>query len=115
MNSFQKLKKNLFGANGTSNLELYVSHCTFISNTRLKLIKATQHHEAELSLFENYVLPSFMLLTKNDRKYSKKCTKNKCVSFDEIIWLMRRKMSQRCLKSRHGQKCSKYKMCLSLI
>ena len=77
---------------GTSNLELYVSHYTFISNARLKLVKANQHHEAKLSLFENYFLPSYMLLAKNDMKYSKnktiykkQGTKNKCVCFDDII------------------------------
>ena len=50
---------------------------TFISNTRLRLAKnqakAKKHLKAELLLFENYSPFSF----KNNRRYSKKCTKNK--------------------------------------
>ena len=42
----------------------------------------------ELSLFENYLLSS----TKNNKKYSKKCTKNKSVCFNDVMWLMAMKM-----------------------
>ena len=63
----------------------------FISNTRLKVAKnqakAKQYPEAELLLFENYSLSLCTLSSKNNR-YSKKCTKNKCVCFNEVIWLM---------------------------
>ena len=48
---------------------------TFISNVRLKLTKARQHPEAELLLFENYLLSSSSLSFKNNKRYSKKCTK----------------------------------------
>ena len=61
---------------------------TFISNARLKLAKnqanAKQHPEAELSLFENYSHALFTLSFKNNRSYSEKCAKNKCVCFNEI-------------------------------
>ena len=62
----------------------FVSY-TFISNAWLKLVKiqakAKQHSETELLLFENYLLFSSMLSTKNNRKYSKICTKNKYFCF----------------------------------
>ena len=50
-----------------------------LSNTRLILAKnqakAKQHHETELSLFENYSLSSSTLSSKNKRGYNKLCTK----------------------------------------
>ena len=62
----------------------FVSY-TFISNAWLKLVKiqakAKQHSETELLLFENYLLVSSTLSTKNNRKYSKICTKNKYFCF----------------------------------
>ena len=62
---------------------------TFISKTRLKLTenqaKAKQHPEAERLLFENYSLSSSMLSSKAYMRYSKKCAKNKYVSFKGII------------------------------
>ena len=36
--------------------------------------KAKQHPEAELLLFENYLLSSSKLSSKNNRRYSKNCT-----------------------------------------
>ena len=49
---------------------------TFISNTRVKLAKnqenGKQHPEAELLLFNNYSYSSFLLLSRNNRIYSKK-------------------------------------------
>ena len=55
-----------------------------MSSARLKLAKnqanVKQHSEAEFLLFENYLLFSCMLSSKNNRRYSKKCTKNKCLS-----------------------------------
>ena len=107
----------------------YISN-TFISNARLKLAKdqakAKQHPESERLLFENYSLSLSRLSPKNNRRYSKKCTKNKCVCFNEVIWLMtmkvRLKMKSRShrydinrTKLRHGHKYSKYKMWLSMI
>ena len=69
---------------------------TFISNARLKLAKnqakAKQHPEAELSLFKNDSLFSTRLSSKNNRRYSKKCTKSKCVCFNEVIWLLTMKI-----------------------
>ena len=56
---------------------------TFISNARLKLAKnqanAKQHPEAEPLLFENYSLSSSTSPSKNNRRYFKKCAKNKYV------------------------------------
>ena len=56
---------------------------TFISNARLNFAKsqaeARQHPEVELLLFENYSPSSSTLLSKNNRKYSKKCTKTMSV------------------------------------
>ena len=59
---------------------VYISqllHVLFISNTRLKLAKnqaTAKQPEAELLLFENYSLSSFML-SKNDKRYLKKYSK----------------------------------------
>ena len=103
---------------------------TFISKTRLKLTenqaKAKQHPETERLLFENYSLSSSMLSSKAYMRYSKKCAKNKYVSFKGIIWLtlmkMRLKMkngSQRYninrTRPRHGHKYTKHKTSLSLM
>ena len=61
----------------------------FINNTWLKLAKnqakAKQHPEAELLLFENYSLSFSTLSSKNNKLFSKNCTKNKCVCFNEVI------------------------------
>ena len=47
---------------------------TFIGNTRLKLAtdqaKAKQHPQAEAFLFENYLLSSSTLASRNNRAYS---------------------------------------------
>ena len=59
---------------------VYISqllYVLFISNTRLKLAKnqaKAKQPEAELLLFENYSLSSFML-SKNDKRYLKKYSK----------------------------------------
>ena len=104
-------------------------HTFFISNARLKSAKkqakAKQHPEAELSLFENYSLTSSTLSYKNKGRYSKKCTKNKYLCLNVVIWLMTMKMRLKLKnkshrydinrpKPRHGQKHTKYKMCLSI-
>ena len=56
---------------------------TFISNAKLKSsknqAKAKRHSKAELLLFENYSLSSSTLSSKSNRRYSKRCTKNKYV------------------------------------
>ena len=89
-------------------------------------VKAKQHPEAELSLFENYLLFSSSLSPKNNTKYSKKCTKIKYVCLNEVIRLMamkmRLKMKNRShiydinrTRLRHGHEYTKYKMCLSII
>ena len=46
--------------------------------------KAKKQPEAELLLFENYLLFSSTLSPKNNRRYSKKCTKNKYFYFYTI-------------------------------
>ena len=60
---------------------------------RLKLAKnqakAEQHPEIELLLFENCLLSSSTLSSKNKTRYFKKCTKNKYVSLNEVIWSMK--------------------------
>ena len=97
-----------------------------ISNPRLKLAKnqakAKQHPQAKLLLFEHYLLSSFTLSFKHNRKYSEKCTRNKCVCFNDVTWLMvtkirlkMEKRSQRYVINRHGPKYTKYEMCLSII
>ena len=47
--------------------------------------KAKQHSKVELLLFENYLLFSSTLSSKNNRRYSEKCTKNKHVCLNEVI------------------------------
>ena len=58
---------------------IFISN-TFISNARLKLAKSQakskQHRQAELLLFENYLLSLSMLSPKYNGRYCKKCTKN---------------------------------------
>ena len=82
----------------------YISK-TFISNTRLKLaknqIKAKKHPEAELVLFENYSLSSSKLSSKNNRSSSKKCIKDKCTCFNEILWLMAMKQMLKMKSRQH--------------
>ena len=105
-------------------------HALFTNNTFAKItksqVKAKQHPEAELSLFENYLLFSSSLSSKNNTKYSKKCTKIKYVCLNEVIRLMamkmRLKMKNRShiydinrTRLRHGHEYTKYKMCLSII
>ena len=58
----------------------------------IKLSNAKQHSEHELLLFENYSLSLSMLLFKNNRRYSKKCRKNKYVCLNEVISLMTMEM-----------------------
>ena len=56
----------------------------FLSNARLKLAKnqtnAKQHPDAELFQFGSYLHSSAMLLSKNNRTYSKKQAKEQHVS-----------------------------------
>ena len=87
--------------------------------------KANQHPEAELLLTENYLFFSSTLTSKNNIRYSKKCTKNKQVCFNEVIWLITMKVrlkksrSYKCNinrpKNRHEQEYTKYKMCLNMM
>ena len=63
---------------------------TFISKGRLKLAKkkqakAKQHVEAEFLLLENYVHSSSTLSSKDNKRYSKKCAKNKYVYLNGVI------------------------------
>ena len=88
--------------------------------------KAKQHPEAKLLLFENYSLSSCTLSTKNNKRYSKKCTKNKYVCLNELIWLITMKIEAENEKKlhrydinrprpRHAHKYTKYKMCLGIM
>ena len=67
---------------------LFLYATFFISNTRLKLAKnqakAKQHPEAKL-LHLKIIVSLFMLSSKINIRYSKKCAKIKCVCFNEII------------------------------
>ena len=109
---------------------LFFINNNFISNTRLKLAKnqakAKQHHETERLPFENYSHSPFMLSFKTNMRYSKKCVKNKCVCFNEIMWLIIMKMRLKMkigshrydihrTRPRHGHKYTKYKICLSMM
>ena len=103
----------------------------FISNAKLELrknqAKVKQHPESEFLLFENYSsISSSMLSSKTNIRYSKKCSTNKSVCFNEILCLimmkMRQKMKNRShryninrTRSRQRHKCTKYKMCLSTM
>ena len=100
----------------------YAVHAFFVSNTRLKLAKknqakAKQHPETEFLLLKNYYLLSsslsfaFFWFTKIIGPILKKFAKNKCVYFNEIIWLImikvkKKNRSHRYVinrsKSRHG-------------
>ena len=107
--------------NSTELHALFISK-TFINNVRLKLAKyqakPQQHPEVELWLFEIYSLSSSTLSSKNNKRYSKKCTKNKYDCLIELVWLMTMKMrlkmkniSQRYDTNTprpHGHKYSKY-------
>ena len=58
--------------------------------------KAKLHNETELLLFENYLLSSSTLSSKNFRAYSKTCAKKQVCLFVyyEIIWLIIMKMKE---------------------
>ena len=100
----------------------------FIGNIMLKVAKnqtkATQYPEAKFLLFKDYLLFSTTLSSKSNRAYSKIVQNSKCVCFNEIISLiiMKMKMKKRSqrydinrLRHSHGQKCTKYKRCLSMM
>ena len=74
-------------------------------------------------LLENYVVSSSTLSSKDNRRYSKKCAKNKYVYLNEDIWLMAKKMRLKIKnrssrydinRPRHGYKYTKYKICLDI-
>ena len=56
--------------------------------------KAKENPEAELLLLRNYSLDKelFTLSSKNNKRYSETCGKNKYVCFHAIMWLMTIKM-----------------------
>ena len=105
----------------TSNTLYFISN-TFIIDARLRLAKNQQnkeHPEAELLLFENYLLSLSKLLSKDNRRYSKKYTKNKCVFLMSLLMTtkIRLKMKNRSHiysisrpRTRHGHKYTKYKI-----
>ena len=57
----------------------------YIKLSSTKKHPAKQHPEVEHLLFENYSLSSTTLSFKNNRRYSKKCRKNKFVCLNEVI------------------------------
>ena len=91
-----------------------------------KSSKNKQHAETVLLLFEHYLLSISTLSSKNNRRYLKKCTKNKYVCLKEVIWFMAMKMRVKMKnishrynmnrsRPRHGHKYTKLKMCLSIM
>ena len=74
-------------------------------------------------LLENYVVSSSTLSSKDNRRYSKKCAKNKYVYLNEDIWLMAKKMrlkmknrsSRYVIRRWYGHKYTKHKICLDII
>ena len=111
----------------TINIHAFFISNTFISKARLKLsknqAKAKQHPEVEHLLFEKYLLSSSTLSSKNNKRHSKKCTRNKCVYYWRL-WLMAIKMRLKIKnrsqgyninRPRHGLEYTKYKMCLSIM
>ena len=90
--------------------------------------KDKQYPEAELLLFENYLLSSSTLSSKNNRAYSKECAKKQVcllVCFNEIVWLIIMKVKNK----NRPHKCyiyrptstlgltytNKHKKCLSMM
>ena len=89
--SEQKKKLRSFEKNKFpwGNTRFFVTN-TFISNARLNLVKIKQKLSNTLRLNFHYLktLPS-----KNKKRYSKKkLKKNKCVCFNDVIWLIVMKM-----------------------
>ena len=73
-----------------------------------------------------YFISSSLLSSKTNMRYPKKCAKNICVCFNEIVWLIimkiKLKMKHRShrydinkTRLRHGYKYAKYKICLSMM
>ena len=90
--------------------------------------KPKQHTENELLLFENYLLSSSALSSKNNRGYSKKLSRKQVclfIYFNEIIWLIlvkvkKKSRSHKCdinrPMSRYGLTyTNKHKKCLSMM
>ena len=104
------------------NTGLYCKKHVYISNTKLKSTKnqakAKQHPKAKLLLFENYLLSSSALSSRNNVHILKNVQKNKCAYFNEIILILinvKIKMKNRSHRSdvnrtraRHGHKYTKY-------
>ena len=108
---------------------------TFLSNTKAETGKKIKQKLKAKSwgwtvaiwkLFAFFIYAT--LSSKNNRKYSKKCTKNKYVCLKEVkpIWLMSMKMRLKTKnrsrrydinrpKPRHGHKYTKYKKCLRIL
>ena len=117
----------IFGKNFVPDVHAFFINNLFMRNTRLKLAKnqakAKEYPETKLLLFENHFISSSMLPFKTNIRYSKKRVKNRCFCFNEIIWLivmkMRLTMKNRYninkTRSRHGQKCTKYKICTMMV
>ena len=88
--------------------------------------KAKQHPEVELLPLKSYSLSSSTLSSKNDKRYSEICAKNKYFCFHVIILLMTVKMKLN-MKNRphrygiskprpsHKHKYTKYNMNLQMM
>ena len=64
------------------------------------------------------------VIIQENRRHSEKCTKHKCVCFNDVIWLMTIKVMLKIKnKSQRydinwpgpGHKCIEYKMCLNIM
>ena len=82
--------------------------------------------KTELLVFENYLLSLSTLSSKNNRRYSKKWSKNKYVCLNKAIWFMTMKVRLEMKKRshrydmnwpspRHGLQYTKYLMILEGI
>ena len=104
----------------------------FISNTFAKILNWQINQKLSNTLRLTFCyLKIFRFLhplyhPKINRIYSKKCTKNKCVCFNKVIWLLTMKMRLKKKNRshrydinrhlpRHGHKYTECKVCLSIM
>ena len=96
--------------------------CFFISNTRLKLAKKIMLYFLKIVCF--FLSFAFFWFRKVIGCILKKFAKNKCVYFNEIIWLIMIKVKSKNRShryiinrstSRHGLTCTKHEKCLGMM
>ena len=64
-----------------------------------------------------------MTSSKTSMRYSKKCTKNRCDNFNEVLWLIKMKIRLKMKmdhdidrpRPKHGYKYIKFEICLSMM